>query len=1015
MFSAGSSGAGGAVMNSDFLNRLASAQTDDERSWLVTEMRLAGLEEDLRSIIWAAAIVHRFDAETLAALCPELGNLIPILYEEVRQLSFVEMLEDEQYKLHDLTRRLMLDQFWADNREEFQRLSLRAAQYFSARSEKVRDQIEAVYHWIEGDEAEGIRRLSRLVKNWRSNFQDSALQSLFQVLDELIHSQRASRAIVEAVSSAKEMTQSKTKGISVGRMEKPEVPFPRVQLPENFVERPKELAAIKARLLADDDRTLVVSAIAGLGGLGKSVLATATILDSEIQERFDDGILWTTLGQQPDLLSCLGDWIRALDKSRDAFSANTLESASEYLASLLVERRMLLVIDDVWKEDHAKYFCVGGPACRVLVTTRQVRLARATYLNLDVMLEGEAIELVRRKMGRAWKPEDESDIREFARELGYLPLGLDLAANHLRDGFSWRDLKLEFNAGRRVLLLEKFGSAEALLSLDDNEKRQYSLKACFELSLRLLKPSQVKQFAWLGVLPEDINLTPEVGMVLWNLPLVRARKVLIDFQSRSLLMDGVQTQEDEQTYRMHDLMHDMARNLIEQGVLQGVLGVGSLEESHQQFLQQYLERSESGSWYQLPQDGYIHKHLTWHLEQAGWIEQIHQLLEASDELGRNRWFEACEQIGEPAVFVKSVGDAWRWAEALYEREPERAIVLQVRYALMMGSLNSLLENLPVAVMAGLVKDGVWSLDRAWAYVEQMQNKEKIAGAIRALVDILTKPLFAIAVKKVRLLHDKSRALTFIVLAQKDAAYFTEALEAARSIQDESSRADVLSSLAKIDNVYFAEALEAARSIQDESSRADVLSSLAKIDNVYFTEALEAARSIQDESSRADVLSSLAKIDNVYFTEALEAARSIQNEYRRTSALSSLAEVDNADFTQLLEAARSIQDEHSRASVLSSLAKIDSAYFTEALEAARSIQDEYSRASVLSSLAKIDNVYFTEALDAIRSVQNEYIRTSALSSLAEVDNADFAQLLEAARSIQDEYIRADVLTILRTPF
>ena len=61
------------------------------------------------------------------------------------------------------------------------------------------------------------------------------------------------------------------------------------------------------------------------------MLATAIVLDGAVQGRFEDGILWVTLGQNPDLLSCLGDLIRVLDKSRDAFSANTVEAASRYL------------------------------------------------------------------------------------------------------------------------------------------------------------------------------------------------------------------------------------------------------------------------------------------------------------------------------------------------------------------------------------------------------------------------------------------------------------------------------------------------------------------------------------------------------------------------------------------------------------------------------------------------------------------------------------------------------------
>lgn len=57
---------------------------------------------------------------------------------------------------------------------------------------------------------------------------------------------------------------------------------------------------------------LVVSAIHGLGGIGKSTLAAALAHNPDVQERFSDGVLWTTLGQQPELLPLLSTWIQAL-------------------------------------------------------------------------------------------------------------------------------------------------------------------------------------------------------------------------------------------------------------------------------------------------------------------------------------------------------------------------------------------------------------------------------------------------------------------------------------------------------------------------------------------------------------------------------------------------------------------------------------------------------------------------------------------------------------------------------
>ncbi|MBD2342482.1 hypothetical protein H6G64_36925 [Calothrix sp. FACHB-156] len=83
-------------------------------------------------------------------------------------------------------------------------------------------------------------------------------------------------------------------------------------LPTHFVERPEYSDDLKTRLLTEDNRTLVITAIHGLGSVGKSTLAAALAVDAEIQTRFCDGILWATLGQQPDVLSLISGWVQAL-------------------------------------------------------------------------------------------------------------------------------------------------------------------------------------------------------------------------------------------------------------------------------------------------------------------------------------------------------------------------------------------------------------------------------------------------------------------------------------------------------------------------------------------------------------------------------------------------------------------------------------------------------------------------------------------------------------------------------
>ena len=85
--------------------------------------------------------------------------------------------------------------------------------------------------------------------------------------------------------------------------------------PSYFVERPEVSVEVKKLLLSEETAeagTLVISAIYGLGGIGKSTLAAALAQDKAVQAYFPDGIFWATLGQQPDILSFLHSWIQAL-------------------------------------------------------------------------------------------------------------------------------------------------------------------------------------------------------------------------------------------------------------------------------------------------------------------------------------------------------------------------------------------------------------------------------------------------------------------------------------------------------------------------------------------------------------------------------------------------------------------------------------------------------------------------------------------------------------------------------
>jgi hypothetical protein len=287
------------------------------------------------------------------------------------------------------------------------------------------------------------------------------------------------------------------------------VPFQVPPLPYCFVERPEHQNAVKQILLGDQANqpgTLVVSAICGLGGIGKSVLAVKLARDPEVWAKFPDGVLWTTLGQQPDTLGLLSGWIQDLGDYH--YQPITDTAASAHLRTLLADKRMLLVVDDVWKPEHAELFRVGSPECCVLVTTREARLPQAVKYSLDVMTPEQSLELITHKLSMTLDEPSRQQALTFAERVGYLPLALELAASQFEEGVTWAELLEDFQT--EVARLESLDLYSQDDIPDDAKRRNFSLMACFQLSLKQLSAEQLRQFAWLGVVPEDVTLTQEI-------------------------------------------------------------------------------------------------------------------------------------------------------------------------------------------------------------------------------------------------------------------------------------------------------------------------------------------------------------------------------------------------------------------------------------------------------------------------------------------------------------------------
>ncbi|MEM9266407.1 MAG: NB-ARC domain-containing protein, partial [Cyanobacteria bacterium P01_F01_bin.13] len=706
----------------------------------------------------------------------------------------------------------------------------------------------------------------------------------------------------------------------------------------------------------------MVSAIYGLGGIGKSVLASKLAFDAEVQAQFCDGILWATLGQKPDILPLLSGWIRALGDND--FKPTSIDAASNQLRTLLYGKRALLVVDDIWNPIHLDPFRIAGEGCCVLVTTREARIPEAHRYDLDVMTADQALELMTQKLSGKLTEVNKDKAFAFAEQVGYLPLALELAASQIEEGVTWSELLEDLqDEVARLETLDIYGQAEIP---DDAKRKKYSLLACFNLSLKQLSTEQLQQFAWLGVVPEDVSLTQQMAETLWQVTSRQARAILRTFRGKALVLQGAQLADDVPSYRMHDLMHDLAQRLVVgdtepecEGELPG-LGL-TKPEAHGQLLKRYREKTENDEWHTLEDDGYIYAHLTWHMEQAEQFEEIHQLLQSSNNEGRNGWYEACDAIGKPAGFVNDLGRAWQLAVESYEKAPGKSVALLYRYSLIRGSLNSLASNVPAEMVGGLVQHSFWQAAQGLAYAQQAQDPWHRAACISAIVPYMPEALLPEVLKTVGQINDAAyRSYVLSKLAEKFPSVWPDVLGSIRQIQDRygshrnqtqgfSYKGLALSRIvAQLPPCYFSEVIEITHQINDPADRVMVWTELAKLQVIPWPDVLTTARQIKAENDQSGALSAMAKhLPEELWPEALEMTRQINDENHQSWALRAMAEHLPDLWPEALEVTRQIKAENDRSVALSEMAKhLPQELWPKALEVTRQIKAENDRSWAL---------------------------------------------------------------------
>ncbi|MDF3144965.1 MULTISPECIES: BTAD domain-containing putative transcriptional regulator [unclassified Streptomyces] len=342
-----------------------------------------------------------------------------------------------------------------------------------------------------------------------------------------------------------------------GRPDRDITPSVPAELPHDaagFAGRTDELVRLHALLPPEQGpgpaNTVVISAIGGAAGIGKTALAVHWA--HQVRARFPDGQLYVNLHgfdhDRPPLKAgeALELLLRGLGLRASEIPLNDEAQARAY-RTLLAGRRLLVLLDNAASAEQVRPLLPGSPSCCVVVTSRNrlgdlVARDGAHALPLDLLLPAEARALLSRALGEDRLGEDPPAVEELIRLCGSLPLALRVAAARLTGdpGLRPADLVAEMSEGNRL---------EALAPDDTDDS---PLRTAFSASYRVLSPAARRLFRLLGLFPGP-EFTAEVAAAFLEIPLPQARRPLGALAAAHLIEPAAAGR-----YRFHDLLREYA-------------------------------------------------------------------------------------------------------------------------------------------------------------------------------------------------------------------------------------------------------------------------------------------------------------------------------------------------------------------------------------------------------------------------------------------------------------------------